>query len=285
MNDTCPMALPRQVLRVRYAMPEATLHRVKQNVWQCKAPSGDLWYLKCMDTLYQHKFAALETVYVHLAQAGLTPLLYPDKDGRSITQLEGQCFLLQKAVAPLGAVRGTSVAHALARLHTALRALPAIPQLTSHFEGDTAILVAWAETLGLLGTSSVLRNLPPVNAAAQLVHGDAHPGNMGRCGQRMVFLDFDSACLGSPHAEASFAAYRLCPSRKGFLTFLRIYAEHCEDEIISEREALTYVFYHIMQRTHFILAALERGERRFLYDLPAQMRRLQRVTDRIMLLK
>ena len=206
-------------------------------VYRVDTADGDAWVLKDRGTLEHARLLRLAFdagVMRHLDEAGVAvPVLQPDRDGRLWVAEGGRAWTLARYL-PAGGGRKTdgehrrwwaNVGRALATLHLALATYPVDDgvldvtwreDLPSRLTAETEVAMEKldgseldrfraAASAVLEPALSSLHGLPE-----QLIHRDAHPGNIVSDGPRVVgFVDCDHFCLAPPVFDLAYFAVHM----------------------------------------------------------------------------
>ncbi len=263
-----------ELLRTRYAGDFSLGEQLSRTVHAVAGPDGP-WLLKLHDEQVLPRAALLEQLYTVVTGAGLAPAMLPDRDGRLLGTMQGRVHSLQRRIAA-GQQRPCPLALArkLAELHALLAKKCGGLEIANHFSTDHAAL---ADCAGRHGLEAALPHLEQVAAwldsqPHQMVHGDLHPGNVLAVGDALFFIDFDSATRLPAGAEAALSAWRCCADpelRRKSLAAYNLVA----GTALTPQDMARWLIFHTLQRMHYITAAADQGDERWLYDLPAQQRR------------
>lgn len=266
--------LAETILRARYGSAYHLGGPVSRTVRAVAGPGGP-WLLKVHDEHVLPWRVALGRIYAAVAAEGLCPPILPDIDGQLLGLHESTVHSLHKHI---GATPQTptpeELAEGLAAMHACLATHCGEVRISNHFTMDTAALTARGHGLGLSSMGGIMAEIDRRLATAPwcVVHGDVHPSNVLHDGKRLFFVDFDSATRLPAEAEAAFVAWRCFEDAAGRDAFLRAYNRHAGTSL-NDRDLARWLVFHCMQRIDFILAASERGDGRWLYDLEAQTAR------------
>lgn len=274
-------ALAGDVLATQYGLAPGSfrLFALGRRVLGVETP-GQRLALKLHDDHVRPSLPALQELYAACAAAGLTPGLFPDRSGRLLGIHAGAAYSLHAHVRPdpgSGTPDPGALADRLFQLHATMRECCPGIALENHFERHPETLAARAAALypdhGAELAEASRRLL--ASEPHQPVHGDPHPGNILQSRGALLFLDLDSATRLPAASEAALAALRFYwPDLEKTGAFLAAYARASGRPRMPWREFWLHVAHHALQRVHFILAAAERGDQRWTYDLAAQRDRL-----------
>jgi Ser/Thr protein kinase RdoA (MazF antagonist) len=249
--------------------------------WLARGPAGRA-VLKLHEPLARQSRRLLEAAHRAAAGAGLAPRLFPSRRGRLLEECPQGLASLQewRPGRPPGPERAAEVGAALAALHRAWAGLE-VGGADNHLVREVPAVAAAAAAEGLAGLGPALERAAELRAAspAQLIHGDAHPGNLLAAGRWVLFVDLDSAHHGPPALDVAFAGYRLGGGDPDCLAAVARAYNRLADRPAPAGGLASLVAEEAARRLLFILRQARRGRREYLYDLEAQQAHLARALE------